>query len=48
MITMRYGVGSEKEEPCPLPTEAARRMGLSRNRARAMGGAGARTAGAAA
>ena len=32
---MRYGIGSEKEEPCPL-TEVARRMGLSRNRARAM------------
>jgi RNA polymerase primary sigma factor len=35
LITMRYGIGSEKEEPCPL-TEVARRMGLSRNRARAM------------
>ena len=32
---MRYGVGSEDDEPCPL-TEVARRMGLSRNRARAM------------
>jgi RNA polymerase primary sigma factor len=35
MITMRYGVGSEQDEPCPL-TEVARRMGLSRNRARTM------------
>jgi RNA polymerase primary sigma factor len=35
MITMRYGVGSEEDEPCPL-TEVARRMGLSRNRARTM------------
>jgi RNA polymerase primary sigma factor len=35
MITLRYGVGSESDEPCPL-TEVARRMGLSRNRARAM------------
>jgi RNA polymerase primary sigma factor len=35
MITMRYGVGSEHDEPRPL-TEVARVMGLSRNRARAM------------
>jgi RNA polymerase primary sigma factor len=35
VITMRYGVGSERDEPCPL-TEVARRMGLSRNRARTM------------
>ena len=35
VITMRYGVGSEEDEPCPL-TEVAREMGLSRNRARAM------------
>jgi RNA polymerase primary sigma factor len=35
MITMRYGVGSESDEPRPL-TEVARIMGLSRNRARAM------------
>ena len=35
MITMRYGVGSEDDEPCPL-TEVARKMGLSRNRARSM------------
>ena len=35
VITMRYGVGSEQDEPCPL-TEVAREMGLSRNRARAM------------
>jgi len=35
MITMRYGVGSEQDEPRPL-TEVARRMGLSRNRARTM------------
>jgi RNA polymerase primary sigma factor len=33
VITMRYGIGSEEDEPCPL-TEVARRMGLSRNRAR--------------
>ena len=35
VITMRYGVGSEQDEPRPL-TEVAREMGLSRNRARAM------------
>jgi RNA polymerase primary sigma factor len=35
VITMRYGVGSAQDEPCPL-TEVARRMGLSRSRARAM------------
>jgi RNA polymerase primary sigma factor len=35
MITMRYGIGSEDDEPCPL-TQAARQLGLSRNRARAM------------
>jgi RNA polymerase primary sigma factor len=35
MITMRYGIGSENDEPRPL-TEVARVMGLSRNRARAM------------
>jgi RNA polymerase primary sigma factor len=37
VITMRYGVGSDDDEPCPL-TEVARRMGLSRNRARAVEG----------
>jgi RNA polymerase primary sigma factor len=37
LITMRYGVGSESDEPCPM-TEVARRMGLSRNRARAVEG----------
>jgi len=35
MITLRYGVGSESDEPRPL-TQVARVMGLSRNRARAM------------
>jgi DNA-directed RNA polymerase sigma subunit (sigma70/sigma32) len=35
LITMRYGIGSKDAEPRPL-TEVARRMGLSRNRARAM------------
>jgi RNA polymerase primary sigma factor len=35
LITMRYAVGSAKDDPCPL-TEVARRMGVSRNRARAM------------
>jgi RNA polymerase primary sigma factor len=37
VITMRYGVGSEDDDPCPL-TQVARRMGLSRNRARAVEG----------
>jgi RNA polymerase primary sigma factor len=37
LITMRYGVGSEDEEPQPM-TEVARRMGLSRNSARAVEG----------
>jgi len=37
LITMRYGMGSADEEPCPL-TEVARRFGLSRNRARAVEG----------
>jgi RNA polymerase primary sigma factor len=36
-ISMRYGIGSETEEPCPL-TEVARRFGLTRNRARAVEG----------
>jgi RNA polymerase primary sigma factor len=35
MITLRYGVGSESDEPRPL-TQVARDMGLSRNRARRM------------
>jgi RNA polymerase primary sigma factor len=37
LITMRYGVGAEDAEPCPL-TEVARRIGLTRNRARAVEG----------
>ena len=37
MITMRYGVGADDDDPCPL-TEVARRMGLTRNRARAVEG----------
>jgi RNA polymerase primary sigma factor len=35
LISMRYGVGRETDEPCPL-TEVARRIGLTRNRARAV------------
>jgi len=37
LISMRYAVGSEESEPCPL-TEVARRIGLTRNRARAIEG----------
>ncbi|MGH2978757.1 MAG: sigma-70 family RNA polymerase sigma factor [Solirubrobacterales bacterium] len=37
LITMRYGLGTGDHDPCPL-TEAARRLGLSRNRARALEG----------
>jgi RNA polymerase primary sigma factor len=37
VITMRYGVGSEDDEPRPM-TEVARHMGLSRTRARAVEG----------
>jgi RNA polymerase primary sigma factor len=35
LITMRYGLASPEAEPCPL-TEVARRLSLTRNRARAM------------
>ena len=37
LISMRYAVGSEDDEPCPL-TEVARRIGLTRNRARVIEG----------
>jgi RNA polymerase primary sigma factor len=37
LITMRYGIGSDDAEPCPM-TEVARRMGLSRTTARAVEG----------
>ena len=47
MITMRYGVGSEEDEPCPL-TEVARRDGAEQEPRADDGGTGPRTAGAAA
>jgi len=37
LISMRYAIGSDENEPCPL-TEVARRIGLTRNRARAIEG----------
>jgi RNA polymerase primary sigma factor len=35
LVTMRYGLGSPRAEPLPL-TEVARRLGLTRNRARTL------------
>jgi RNA polymerase primary sigma factor len=37
LISMRYAIGSSEAEPCPL-TEVARRIGLTRNRARVIEG----------